>query len=122
MLHLNGNWHDSVEELRAANPTAPIDESVRRDILTSSAWKHASNIAQDAAAMLCKSAHLTEYDQLAREVNNSEYGKYLSVVNGRVVWDGTLALRSTREITSGIEISATRGHAYWVKHGYPKRI
>ena len=73
MLHLNGNWHDSVEELRAANPTTPIDESVRRDILTSSAWKHASNIAQDAAALLCKSAHLTDYNQLARDVNNFEY-------------------------------------------------
>ena len=119
MFEFRGIWHDSVEELREANPTTPIDASVSRDIALSHAWDN-NTLPHDAAAILCKSRQSSDYETLARLENNAEFGKSLAIENGRISWvSGTLALRSTKDIRDGSEVLATRGHAFWIARGFP---
>ena len=123
MFHLNGVWHESVEALSLANPTIKVHDNVHSGLFLSPAWDNeALVLPHDAAALLCVSTQTADYYRLAGEANNAEFGKCLRVANGCIIWDGSLSLRSTREITNGKEILATRGYAYWEKHGFPSRV
>ena len=119
MFELDGVWIDSVEALAIASPETPIHANVRRDISVSRAWGRESCLPDDAAAFRCTSKELDEYERLARELNNAEFGKCLCITNGRITWNGALSLRSTKHIRDGSQILATRGHAFWNKVGFP---
>ena len=119
MYVLCGTWYDSVEALMAVYPATPIHASVDRNISISSVWDNGKILPQDAAACFCDSRTECQYTQLTRDVNNSEFGKQLSLTNAHIAWSGALALRSTRDITEGEEILATRGHAFWKARGFP---
>ena len=122
MFHLNGVWHESIEALSLANPTTRVHDNVHRELFLSPAWDNeALVLPHDAAAFLCASTQTADYDRLAYEANNAEFGKCLCVTDGCITWDGSLALRSTRDIYHGGEVLATRGRAFWEKHGFPSR-
>ena len=121
-MELGGVWYDSADALLAAHPsTIKTHVSVMRNISLSPAWAQAEDLPQDAAALVCSSRKSCDYDRLAKELNNSEFGKHLSLEHDTIRWNGGLTLRSTRPISNRSEILATRGHAYWTSYGFPTR-
>ena len=121
MYELGGVWYDSADALLAAHPSTKTHDSVMRDISLSPAWAQAKALPQDAAALFCSSRKSCDYGRLAKELNNSEFGKHLSLEHGTISWNGALTLRSTRAISNRSEILASRGHSYWTSCGFPTR-
>ena len=121
----HATWHESIDalSLSLANPNTQIHDSVHREIFLSSAWDDASIVLpHDAAAFICTSRQTADYNRLAQESNNAEFGKFLSLKNGHITWeDGTLAVRATKNILNGSEILATRGYTFWANCGFPSR-
>ena len=107
--------------MKAANPSICIDASVGLDITHSPAWAR-DILPNDAAALLCTSKKVGEYNMLAKQENNSEFGKSLCISDGRIIWNGPLCLRSTKKIAGGSQILATRGFHFWDKTGFPEQI
>ena len=81
MFELNGIWYKSVRALETANPSMCIDASVGCDITLSPAWGR-ELLPNDAAALMCASKTRKAYNTLAREENNSEFGKHLCASPG----------------------------------------
>ena len=122
MFELDGIWHTSIEALSLAHPSTQIHNSVRLELFLSPAWDNeALVLPHDAAALRCTSKQGADYERLAQEVNNAEFGKHLCTTKGCIIWGGSLALRSTMDISNGSEVLATRGLAYWQQNGFPSR-
>lgn len=109
MFLLDGVWHESTSDLVTAHPSAQIHDSVHDEIAGSHVWAQSRILPRDKAA---DSSSKQQYDVLSRE-NNSEFGKALSLSEGKIRWTGSLALHSTGTISKGEEIFATRGYEYW---------
>ena len=114
MFEMDGLRYDSLSALSKAN-SASIDQSVHADISTSPVWTSACSLPQDAASRYWQQPQ--EYARISDERNNAAFSKRLQLREGRICWDGSLALRSTKEIDPEGEVLAARGLRFWETHG-----
>ena len=110
MFELAGNRYDSLSDLQKAYH-GTIDRSVHGEISTSHVWDEGHIFPQDAAEKYWQNTG--DYVRMSKQLNNASFSKHLCLRDGRIIWDGALALHVTRDIRSGEELLATRGVKYW---------
>ena len=112
MFELEGTRYDSISALTKAHPV-PIDRSVHDEISTSHVWNGGHILPQDAASKNWQDK--SDYERVSKQLNNASFSKHLRLRDGKITWDGALALHVTRDIRSGEELLAPRGVEYWGK-------